>query len=299
MVERELWTAGEMAQYLGLNEKVVYRFIRERGLPATKVTGRWLFSKVLVDQWLQDNMEGCERRYGKPEADAVLLACSDEPLLNAALSECNSGSGESLFFSANVGSSAALEMLCSHRAHIAGAHLLEPRTGEYNIPYLKPVLGDVIVVSFVERTQGILLPRKSAEKIEGLRDIVRKRIPLLTRQPSSGTYKLLESLLEEEGVRPGKLKLAVGAAASHFEVGRLVQSGEAPAGFSIEAAARIFGLRFIAVHKERYDLILFNAQMKRREIKRLFSFVSSVEFEYLANQLGGYDCKHTGRLILS
>lgn len=297
MIERELWTASEVAQYLGLNEKVVYRFIRERGLPATKVTGRWLFSKVLVDQWLQRNIEGYGRRSGKLGEDVVLLACSDEPLLNVALSECNSRSGESLFFSANVGSSAALEMLSSHRAHIAGADLLEPKTGEYNMPYLKPVLGDVVVVSLVERTQGILLPRRSAEKIECLRDIVRKRIPLLTRQPSSGTYKLLESLLEKEGVRPGKLKVTVSAASSHFEVGRRVQSGEAPAGFSIEAAARIFGLRFIPVHKERYDLVFFKDDMTKPPVKRILSFINSAEFEALSNRFGGYDCKLTGKFV--
>jgi excisionase family DNA binding protein len=299
MVEREMWTAREVSQYLGLNEKVVYRFIRERGLPATKITGKWLFSKTLVDEWLQDNIERGKRYKGKPVGNFTLLACSDEPLLNAALSECqkDSISIDSLFFCANVGSSAALQMLSSRQVQAASAHLLDPQTGEYNIPYLKSVIDDVVVVSFVQRTQGILMPRRSGERIEGLRDIVRKRIPLLTRQPSSGTYKLLQCLIEKEGVRSGDLKLITGAAGNHFEVARRVQSGEAPAGFSIEAVARIFGLRFIPLHKERYDLIFFKDEIRKEPVKRILSFINSTEFETLSSRFGGYDCKLTGKLV--
>jgi excisionase family DNA binding protein len=293
MAERELWRVREAAQYLGLNEKVVYRLIRERGLPATKVTGKWLFSKTLIDGWLEEHLESRKGKMGSGEF--TLLACSDDPLLALTVAKSSGRVEEYAIFTANVGSSIALEMLVRHQVGAAGAHLIEPESDTYNLPYLESILDEVVIITFVERTQGIVTPRGNPGSITSLRDIADREMTLLTRQPGSGTHKLLQGLLSREGISLIRLENA----ANHFEIGRRICSGEAQAGFSIEAVARVFGLNFIPVKKERYDLILLKEQLRYQSVKRLISFIGTSEFETLSRQFGGYDCKLSGKLMVA
>jgi putative molybdopterin biosynthesis protein len=122
----------ELAKYLGVNEKKVYSLIEEKGLPATKVTGKWGFIKELVDIWLENSTENYPSVLHRLKG-FLMVAGSNDPLLEFTLDEVARGDKGFFPFFCNTGSTEGLLMLKEKKVHIAASHLLDQETGEYNI----------------------------------------------------------------------------------------------------------------------------------------------------------------------
>jgi putative molybdopterin biosynthesis protein len=201
--------------------------------------------------------------------------------------------------SSNVGSTGGLMALKRGIAHLAGSHLLDPETGEYNIPDIRRLIPDVPVkgVNLVFRQQGLILPKGNAKGIKGLEDLTRPDIVLINRQAGSGTRILLDFRLKALGIDPAAIRGYDDEEFTHMAVAVNVLSGRADVGMGIYAAAKALDLDFIPVVQERYDLIISEKYWEEEKIQALLSVIRSKEFQEAVRGLGGYDLTQTGEVL--
>lgn len=200
----------------------------------------------------------------------------------------------------SVGSLGGILALKSGICHIAGLHLLDPDTGEYNFSYIRNYLKgiEVKIVSLVHREQGLIVQRKNPKGLKGLVDILREDISFINRQKGSGTRILLDHELRGLSIDPGQIKGYEKEEFTHMAVASLVSSGIADAGLGILPAARAMNLDFIPVAKERYDLVIPSIHVGDEKIGKVIEVIRSKEFREAVLQLGGYDVSMTGEELI-
>lgn len=196
----------------------------------------------------------------------------------------------------HAGSLGGLIALQEERAHLAGIHLLDEETGEYNYPYIKRILPgrEVAVVHLVYRIQGLMMARGNPKKIGGIADLKRADITFVNRQEGSGTRVLLDIQLRQLGINPREIKGYEREMETHLAVGLSITRGEADAALGIEAAARSCDLDFLPLFRERYDLVMPIASYRSKLLAPLLETVVSEEFKEVVNKAGGYDTSQTG-----
>jgi putative molybdopterin biosynthesis protein len=201
--------------------------------------------------------------------------------------------------STNVGSLAGLSALKRAEAHMAGSHLLDEETGEYNLPYVERMLtGEpVVVLTLVHRDQGLILPRGNPKRINTLQDLTRQDVTFVNRQKGAGTRILLDYKLKELGIDPTKIIGYDRVEFTHLAVAAAVKAGVADVGLGILAAARALDLDFIPLLKERYDLIIPESYYRSPLLNPLLGIIASEEFKKEVEALGGYDTSDTGRVV--
>jgi putative molybdopterin biosynthesis protein len=195
-----------------------------------------------------------------------------------------------------VGSLGGILAIKNGICHIAGTHLLDPETGEYNFPYIHTYLNgiDLKVINLVFREQGLIVQRGNPKKIKGLKDLLRKDITLINRQKGSGTRILLDHTLKTLFLDPNQIRGYEREEFTHMAVASTVASGVADTGLGILTAARAMNLDFIPIAKERYDLIIPTVYFEDKKIQRMIETVRSDEFKKMVFQMGGYDVSRTG-----
>lgn len=202
--------------------------------------------------------------------------------------------------SAHVGSMGGIMAIRKSEAHVAGTHLLDEKSGEYNIPYIKKFLKDIPlrVFNLVYRQQGLILKKGNPNRIQGIDDLASRDIVFINRQPGSGTRLLTDKCLREKGIDAGLIKGYDKEEYTHMGVASAVASGAADAGMGILTAAIALGLEFIPVATERYDLIIRRDNLALPMIKSLLDIIQSDQtFRALVHSLGGYDVTDMGKLM--
>jgi putative molybdopterin biosynthesis protein len=201
--------------------------------------------------------------------------------------------------SSNVGSTGGLLALKRGIAHLAGSHLLDPGTGEYNTPYIKRLIPDLPVrgLNLVFRQQGLILPKDNPKGIQGLEDLMRPDLTLINRQAGSGTRILLDFRLKELGIEPSKIRGYEDEEFTHMAVAVNVLSGRADVGMGIYAAAKALDLDFIPVVQERYDLIIPEQYWEEEKIQALVEVIRSNEYQEAVRGMGGYELTQTGEEV--
>jgi putative molybdopterin biosynthesis protein len=180
--------------------------------------------------------------------------------------------------------------------HIAGTHLLDPETGEYNFPYIQQYLKgtDVKIINLVFREQGLIVQRGNPKRMKGLKDLLRKDISFVNRQKGSGTRILLDHSLNALSIEPGQIQGYEKEEFTHMAVASTVASGIADAGLGILPAAKAMDLEFIPIAKERYDLVIPSIYFEDEKIKKVIETIRSEAFKKMVLQMGGYDVSRTG-----
>ena len=203
--------------------------------------------------------------------------------------------------SSNVGSLGGLLALRKSTAHLAGSHLLDTETGEYNISYINRYLPgvEVYLINLVHREQGLIVAPGNPKSIKGLEDLVRAEVNFVNRQAGSGTRILLDWRLGQLGIDPAKIKGYEQEEYTHMAVAVDILSGTADVGMGIHAAAQALALDFIPVTSERYDLVIPAEHYENPLVKTLREVIGTQEFKEQVMALGGYDVRDTGRTILS
>ncbi len=203
--------------------------------------------------------------------------------------------------SSNVGSLGGIMALKKGKAHVAGSHLFDPETGQYNFPYIRRYLREVPlkVINLVFREQGLIFPKENPKNIKGLEDLIRKDIVFINRQPGSGTRILLDYKLRELGIDSVDIKGYENIEYTHMAVAVNVLSGAADVGLGIYAAAKALNLDFIPICKERYDLIIPEVFYNEGKIQSLIKVICSESFKQKVIKLGGYDVSMTGKVLSS
>ena len=201
--------------------------------------------------------------------------------------------------SSNVGSLGGLVALSRGEAHLAGSHLLDEETGEYNISYVKRILAgkEVVILHLVYREQGLMVAKGNPKGLTGLADLARPNVSFINRQRGAGTRVLFDFKAKKMGLDPTKINGYDRMAFTHLAVAVAVAGGAADAGLGILAAARALDLDFVPVLKERYDLIIPRVHYESRLLEPMLAILQDVSFKAEIEKLGGYDVSEMGRVI--
>jgi putative molybdopterin biosynthesis protein len=201
--------------------------------------------------------------------------------------------------SANVGSLGGLVALRRGEAHLAGSHLLDPETGEYNIRYIREYLPDahVKVVALVGRKQGLLVRKGNPKGIRTLDDLVNPKVVFINRQRGAGTRVLLDYHLGRMGIAAEEIRGYNSEEYTHLAVAAAVSSGRADCALGIAAAALALDLDFIPLFDERYDLVIPEEYYAGSLLSPLFKVLQDSQFQQSVASLPGYDVRPMGTLV--
>jgi putative molybdopterin biosynthesis protein len=204
------------------------------------------------------------------------------------------------FASANVGSQGGLIALRRGEAHLAGSHLLNPETGEYNLSYIRQYLPDVPVkvLALVGRDQGLIVGRGNPRMIRRLEDLSRPEVQFVNRQRGAGTRVLLDYHLKQMGLAPQQIAGYDQEEYTHLGVAAAVASGRADCGLGIAAAAQALDLEFFPLFQERYDLVIPKQFAEGELLAPLFRVLADHRFREAVSQLTGYDVSVMGTMVL-
>lgn len=290
MTVPEYMTTGEVADYLRVQPRKIYDLIRRRAIPCSRVTGKWLFPRALVDLWVR---QGNEYRGTLPTPTTPpVIAGSHDPLLEWAT--VASASGLALL---QDGSLDGLKRLADGSARAAGVHLRDPVSGDYNSPWLRQSFSGspLVAVEWARREQGLILAPGNPSGIRGLLDIG-KDCRVVRRQTGAGSRMLFEQLLTDAGIDADTVTTVDPPARSETDVALAVLDGKADVGCGIHAVARRFRLDFLPLYTERYDIALARRDYFEPPFQALLAFARSAEFADRARELGGYDLREHGRI---
>jgi putative molybdopterin biosynthesis protein len=289
----EMMNTREVADYLRIKERKVYDLVRLRRIPCSRVAGKWLFPKALVDLWVLQNTRS-DPAFEPPGRPALLFVGSHDPLLEWAIHE--SGCEIPVL---SDGSLDGLRRFAQGEAAFCGLHVFDPETETYNEIAVKDVLRDLdtVLIEWAWRDQGLIVASGNPHGISKLSDLKARKLPFIGRQESAGSHLLLMHLLAQENLSPADLTTPFPPARNETDMAAAVNEGKAAAGFGVRAAAEQFRLGFISLHRERYDLAVRRREYFEPNFQKLLSFARNARFSEKARSLGGYDAAGLGRVI--
>ncbi|RCJ39767.1 XRE family transcriptional regulator [Nostoc punctiforme NIES-2108] len=196
-------------------------------------------------------------------------------------------------------SMAALHSLCRGEAHIAGMHLYDPETGEYNTPFVRDVLAgrEAVLITLGVWEEGLLLKSGNPMGIRTVTDLVSGGATIVNREIGSGSRMLLEQTLQKEQIAFDAVQGFDNILKSHQDVAQAVVRGVADAGMSTASVATAFGLGFIPLHQSRYDLVILKEYLEIAPVQQLLSTLGHRMVHSQFEILGGYDISKIGEVV--
>ncbi|OHD64322.1 MAG: hypothetical protein A2176_01655 [Spirochaetes bacterium RBG_13_51_14] len=290
----------EVAEYLGINEKQVYALIKAGRIPCTRVTGKWVFPKKLIDEWMLSSARksSSAARTRRRMEGRLFASGSNDPVLDLLI---NQKYYDGFYiFSCNTGSTEGLRLMGESLSDIAWCHLLDPDTGTYNIPYIASHLADkkIAVIHLFHREIGFLTSPETSKKIKGFNDLA-SGIRFMNRQNGSGIRIFLDYNLKKQGIDPASIKGYADEVLTHFEIGLSVLSGNADAGISSVAISKLMGLPFIPLASESFDMVVGMDTFFEKGIQTFIETLQSKKFRKTVESLGSYDFSDSGKILYS
>lgn len=296
----KLLSTKEVAEFLGVNEKMVYTLINEKGLPATKITGKWLFPKHLVEQWVSSRTIN----YPQQPTSAVevpnllLIAGSNDILFDRALALFRRLNPENVAFFGNLGSLGGLKALRQGFCHVATSHLPQDNDKDFTFSFAADLLDECpAVVNFCRREQGLLVPKGNPKNIQGVDDVGTKGLTIANRPLEASTRLLLDQEFKKVGLDCRHVKGYDCEFQSHLEVGLEVLAGRADMGPAIRAVADLLGLGFVPLRWERFDLLIPKNGFFAKSTQLFLELLHSSSFRSMAEGFSGYDLSLSGKMI--
>ncbi len=283
----EFLTVRELAALLRLKERKVYDLAASGKVPCTRATGKLLFPTAEVQGWIARASGGGE---AAAKARPAVFLGSHDPLLEWALRQSCCGLATFL-----DGSLDGLDRFAVREGVAAGLHL-QGEDGRWNVPAVEARFAGqaAVLVSWAARRRGLVLRHEDPAAITGLGDLAGRR--LAVRQPESGTEQLFTRALAEAGLTRADLQQTE-PARSETDAVLAVAQGQAEATFGLEAAARPFGLHFVPLAEERFDLLIDRRAYFEPPLQALLDFARTPAFAERAAALGGYDIAGLGRVL--
>jgi putative molybdopterin biosynthesis protein len=290
-----LMSTKEVAEYLHLKERKIYDLVAQRTIPHSRVSGKLLFPRVLIEEWVKQGLAG-NLVVSTRNAPAVIAGSSD-PLLEWAIRESRCG-----LASMTYGSSDGFHRLIAGEACAAAIHLpsVHQAHGEQpNQAASKIRLGhlDFVLLRWAEREQGLVVAAKNPKKIRTMSDLKRKGVKTIARQPGAGSYLLLLELLKAQAIQPESLHYAQPIAQTESDIAMAILDGRADAGLAVRAVAHQFHLEFFPLAKEHLDIAVLRASYFDIPMQKLFEFTRTTQFKRFAKSLAGYDVSELGTVL--
>ncbi len=303
-MSEDVMNTKEVARYLDIHEKQVYSLIKSGRIPATRVTGKWIFPKGLIDEWIEtDAKQGFkEARQKSRRVEGGLLASgSNDPILDMFQTYIKKRHPDFYIFSANTGSTEGLKALNMGLTDIAWSHLLDTKSGRYNIPYVSTYLPNIkaVVVNLFHREVGLIAAHGNPLHIGGFADLAKKGVKIVNRQKGSGTRVLFDYHMFNLGISARDIAGYNTEVFTHLEVGLAVLSKEADTGIATAAVAKLLGLSFVPITRENFDMILDQSTFFTKGVEALVGVLKSRDFRKRVERLGGYDFKDSGKVMYS
>jgi putative molybdopterin biosynthesis protein len=290
----------EVAQFLDVNQKMIYSLVSEKGLPATKVTGKWLFPQHLVEQWIEANVINYPKSTVQlpPYHGLLIITGSNDILLDKTISLFNARHQDHVAVFGNLGSMGGLKALRNNLCHLATSHLLQENESEYNFDFALEELDTApAVVNFCRREQGILVQRGNPKGISGVADLAHSGIRIVNRPLGTGTRLLLDHELKKVGLSGEKIDGYAHEVHRHLDVGVEILAGRVDAGPGIHPVASLLGLGFVPLRWERFDFLVTKERFFDRGIQLFMGFLQEADFQNTAHALKGYDVELSGKMV--
>jgi putative molybdopterin biosynthesis protein len=229
----------------------------------------------------------------------IVVIGSHDLTLDLISSELAVRAGGLSLSSSNVGSLGGLLALQRGEAHLAGSHLLDEDTGEYNFSYVRQYVPNtpVTIVNLVFRVQGLMVPPGNPRGLTRIEDLARNGIRFVNRQRGAGTRVLLDYRLKELGIDPADIDGYQREEFTHLMVAASVAGGTADVGLGIQSAARALNLDFVPLLQERYDLVIPDEHYHSELLQPLLALIRDVSFRARVEALGGYDASRMGEVM--
>lgn len=289
----DLLTTREAADWLRIKERKLYELVRDGAVPCSRVGGKWVFPRRLLEAWVLRQAAGpagLDRATPRPP----VIAGSHDPLLEWAVRESDSDLAVLV-----DGSLPGLARLADGRALACGLHVPEPpaadpATWQWNAATAAAALAGQgwVLIEWAWRDQGLMLPPGNPKCITGVADLSGLR--LVGRQAGAGSRLVFDRLAGAAGLDPAAIVATDPPARSETDVALAVATGVADAGFGIGAVARSFRLDFLPLARERYDLAIGRRDYFDPPWQRLMALTRTAGFAGQAARLGGYDVTGTG-----
>lgn len=235
---------------------------------------------------------------GLPEDGKRLLLAGCDPALSL-LHDALHASGIEII-SVPSSSRRALEWLKQGRVHAAGSHLLDRTTGDYNVPIIRRFLpnGSVRVVTFAVWEQGLIVPRGNPKGVRSIADLAGNRVTFINRERGSGSRDLLDTGLRQFGIRTKQVRGYNSIAQGHLAAAYAVAAGTADCCIAPQSASRCFGLDFVPLAVQRFDLSFSQASLDLPATKALLDVLNRSDLRKKLQCIAGYDTAHTGEVLL-
>ena len=303
-MESRFLTVPEAARYLRLNPRSVYLLAQRGEIPASRLTGKWLFPVHLLDEWIETSAR--ERTRGAPSvpeaalpAGGLFLAGSDDPALEILPDALRGQPGYPLLFIATVGRLGGLAALAAGRADVAGYAHVEPVPGEAAVSEISRYLPGrpAVVVSLFSRELGLVVWTGNPRKLEGVGDLGRRGLRFVNRQPGSSTRAFTDEALAAAGVEQAGVVGYRDEVSTHWAVALRVLRGEADVGMATRSVAAALSLGFVPLTRERFDLVVPKDSFFQPPVQALLEAIRSERFRRGLERFGGYDWTQTGRVL--
>ena len=263
------------------------------------MTGKWLFSRHLVEEWLETHIlnhqrTGCDR---SSNDGILLMAGSDDLLLQRALSLFYKKRLGTVFF-ANLGSMGGLKCLRMGLCHIGTCHLLQDDNAEYIFDFADEELERApVFVNFSKREQGILLQKGNPKGIGCIADLAKKGVRIVNRSLGTGTRLLLDYEIAASEISSDIIDGYHREVGRHMDAGIEVLTGRADTAPAIRAVAGLLDLDFLPLRWERYDLLIARERFFEKGIQDFIGLLHEKSFRDLAGSLAGYDISLCGKML--
>lgn len=286
----------EVAEYLQINQKKVYALVTEGKIPATKVTGKWLFPRDLLDNWL------LESSHGGVLTDRLILAGSDDPLLRRVVTKlADAFQARALVSYTCTGTQLGLALLSGRRVDACGIHWGPASESHVRHPALVrhfPQAGQWVLVRAFYREQGLMVSPRLRHKDLDISALLRAQLRWVFRQEGAGSQRFLRETAAQVGVDITTLQPSANAY-SEQEAAALIAMGQADVAPGTRSAASESGLVFVAAGWEAFDLVLYRGVYFRTLFQTLLDHLRAPATQQMIGMLQGYDCSEAGRLVWS
>lgn len=229
----------------------------------------------------------------------ILIAGSHDMILDVLASVIKHTESDYHVRSSHIGSLAGILAIQKGETHIAGSHLFDEQTGEYNVSYVKKHLKNesTVLVNLVYRQQGWIVPKGNPKGLKTLEDIKSKKASYINRQRGAGTRILFDYLLKQKNISPNEIYGYKREDFTHLSLAAAIKGGNADIGLGIYSAAKTMELDFLPVTEERYDLLMRKEFYESESGQALMKTITSSEYKSQVEALGGYSCRNTGKIM--
>ncbi len=284
----------QVAEYLHLNEKKIYALVNEGAIPATKVTGKWMFPRELIDRWMLDSA------HGGLLTDRLVIAGSDDPLLYRITTEFARDTGAHALISYTAtGTRLGLDLLQAQRADACGIHWGPASESHTRHPALLRQYSqhhNWVLIRAFRREQGLIVSPPVLNYTQEIENLFDRQFRWALRQNGAGAQRYLLEILGKHGLNASSLKSEV-TALSEREAAAAIAMDLADVAPGARSVATEFGLGFISLGWESFDFVLPRPIWFRRLFQDLVSRLRTAQSQELADELSGYDLSGCGQLL--